>query len=348
MNRPKIKYYIFVPVQLLRKIVFPISLIYALVVIVRNFLYDVGIFKSRSFATPTICIGNLSLGGTGKTPMAEFLVSELQKDCRMAFLSRGYRRKTKGFVLATINSEVEELGDEPYQIHSKFPDIAVAVDADRRNGIAVLEKEIGPDIIVLDDAFQHRKVKPSYSILLTSYGNLYCDDRYFPSGTLRDSRLEAKRAHLIVVTKCPPNMTGSEQTDIVEKLSPKPHQKVLFSFLEYAPMLEGANGNLPLESFRNRKVTLVTGIADPKPLLAYLTDQGIPFDHLSFKDHHFFTQGELDMLNLKEFVLTTEKDYVRLMGKVGGLYYIGVRHVFMNAGDQYLFEDLKKIRKRCP
>ncbi|MGB5498951.1 MAG: tetraacyldisaccharide 4'-kinase, partial [Maribacter sp.] len=172
--------------QLLRKIAFPISLIYALVVHIRNFLFDVGIFKSNSFHTPTICVGNLSVGGTGKTPMIEYLAEILKERNKVAILSRGYRRKTKGFVLATSDSKVEEIGDEPFQLYSKLSDITVAVDADRCNGIKKLQNIIAPDIILLDDAFQHRKVKPGLSILLTAYDNLYMNDWYLPTGDLRD------------------------------------------------------------------------------------------------------------------------------------------------------------------
>ena len=183
--------------QLLRKIAFPISLIYALVVHVRNFLFDTGVFSSKSYRIPTICVGNLSVGGTGKTPMTEYVLRILAER-NTAVLSRGYKRKSDGFYLANAKSTVLELGDEPYQIHRKFPEVAVAVDADRRNGIEKLEKLVNPEVIVLDDAFQHRKVKPTFSILLTTYQNLYVDDWYLPTGSLRDAKKEAKRADLII------------------------------------------------------------------------------------------------------------------------------------------------------
>jgi len=177
--------------QLLRKIAFPISLIYALVVYTRNFLFDIGFLKGKSFKTPTVCVGNLSVGGTGKTPMVEYLIRMLQDSFEVAVLSRGYRRKSRGFVLATEDSKVEDLGDEPFQIKSKFPKIAVAVDADRCNGIKELEDSEHPDIILLDDAFQHRRVKPTFSILLTAFDYLYPNDWYLPTGNLRDSKKEA-------------------------------------------------------------------------------------------------------------------------------------------------------------
>lgn len=329
--------------DVLRKIAFPISLVYAFVVYIRNFLYDVGVFKSKSFKTPTICVGNLSVGGTGKTPMVEFLISHLQKDYKVAVLSRGYKRKSNGFVLAHMNSTVEELGDEPFQIHSKFPEAIVAVDADRRNGISILEKNIEPNVIVLDDAFQHRKVEPSKSILLTTYNNLYAHDWYLPTGNLRDSRREAKRADYIIVTKCPSNLTEVEQTDIKNKLRPEENQPVLFTYLKYDKKIKGPNSILNLDFFMDKKVVLVTGIADPKLLVDFLSDKSISVEHLAFKDHHFFTADELNLFNSKEIILTTEKDYMRLNGKVKNLYYLSIKHEFLKNGDELLINELRSL-----
>ncbi|HLT50958.1 MAG TPA: tetraacyldisaccharide 4'-kinase [Arenibacter sp.] len=325
--------------QLLRKLGFPISLLYALVVYVRNRLYDIGWFSSRSFATKTICVGNLSVGGTGKTPMTEFLISNLRPFKKIAVLSRGYGRKSKGFLLAGPGIGVGELGDEPYQIARKFPGITVAVDIDRQHGIDVLEKTIAPDVILMDDAFQHRKVRCDHYILLTSYGQLYIDDWYLPTGNLRDSKGRAKRADLIVVTKCPKDLNLAGQERIRKKLNPLPDQKVLFSYLEYSSGLKGA-GDLELEELRGRRVTLVTGIADPAPLVGYLESQGLVLEHLSYRDHHFFSEREIGLFAKKEVVLTTEKDYVRLEGKVDALYYIGIRHVFMADGKEVLLKKL--------
>jgi len=329
--------------QLLRKLAFPISLVYALVVYIRNFLFDIGFFKVKSFGTTTICVGNLSVGGTGKTPMIEFLIELLKDSYKVAVISRGYRRKSKGYVLARSESKIEELGDEPYQIHSKFPGITVAVDEDRCRGILNLEKGIKPDVILLDDAFQHRKVKPTYSILLTAFGKLYPFDWYLPTGDLRDSKKEAKRADLIIVTKCPANLSENEQTKIVDLLEPKDHQHVLFSYLNYSEKLKGDGRALMLSQLLGKKVTLVTGIADAKPLVAYLMDLGINIAHLEYKDHHFFTSSEIALFNSSAFVLTTEKDYVRLKGKVKNLFYISVKHGFMNEDKAFLMNALKKI-----
>ncbi len=321
---------------LLRKLFFPLSLVYAFVVYVRNRLFDAGVFKSKTYKTPIICVGNLSLGGTGKTPMVELLISLLQNTYKVAVLSRGYKRKSTGFLLATAKSTVEQLGDEPFQIHRKFSKVSVAVDADRRNGIDFLERNIKPDVILLDDAFQHRKVKPGLSILLTAYGKLYSDDWCLPSGTLRDNKREAKRADLIVVTKCTPSLTITEQASIVKRLKLIKGQQVLFSYLSYAQELKGQGRGLQLNNIKNKKVTLVTGIADPKPLVSFLTENRIDFEHLPFTDHHFFTATELNMLNSKEFILTTEKDYMRLGDGLSNCYYISISHKFIGDGHELL------------
>ncbi|SEM27385.1 lipid-A-disaccharide kinase [Maribacter orientalis] len=321
--------------QVLRKLLLPISVVYGLIVFLRNRCYDLGIFSSKSFTTRTICVGNLSVGGTGKTPMIELLVRSLHQKYQLAILSRGYKRKSNGFLLSTHKTSVEDLGDEPFQLKSKFQKVAVAVDADRRNGIAQLEQIVKPDVILLDDAFQHRKVKPDYSILLTAYNNIYVNDWYLPTGNLRDSKREAQRANTIVVTKCPKNLSLSERNKIVDKINPKEHQKILFSFLSYNEELKGININL--EDLKDKKVTLVTGIANPVPLEKFLLGEGLVFEHLKFNDHHFFTEQEITVLKGKECILTTEKDYVRLKSKLTNLHYIEVSHQFLD-DDAKIFE----------
>jgi len=320
--------------QVLRKLLFPISLVYGLIVFLRNRLYDIGVFSSKSFSTKTICVGNLSVGGTGKTPMIELLVRSLDKNYQLAILSRGYKRKSKGFLLSTDTTTVEEIGDEPFQLKSKFPDVVVAVDANRRNGIAQLEQKVQPDVILLDDAFQHRKVKPDFAILLTAFDNLFVNDWYLPTGNLRDAKGEAHRANIIVVTKCPRDLSISRRNKIREKINPKKHQKVLFSYLAYNKQLKGHE--ISLENLKDKRVTLVTGIANPSPLENFLHSEGIVFDHLKFNDHHFFTKQEITVLKEKECILTTEKDYVRLTTLISNLHYIEVSH-------QFLEDDKKKF-----
>lgn len=327
---------------LLRKILFPVSLVYGLVVYIRNRLYDWGVFSSKSYKTPVICVGNLSVGGTGKTPMVELLISLLQHTYKVAVLSRGYQRKTKGFVLATADSTVSDLGDEPYQLHSKFQKLRVAVDADRQNGIGILEDQVKPDVIILDDAFQHRKVKPGLALLLTAYDSLYTSDWYLPTGNLRDHRREAQRADIVVVTKIPPESSETDLLKIKHNLRPKPHQITLFSYLSYDPNVQG-NGSLQaIADLSDKKITLVTGIANPKPLLHFLELNGISFEHLWFKDHHNFSLQELEMIRSKPNVLTTEKDYMRLKNEVT-CNYIAIKHVFFGSGLEDLSKGLERL-----
>ena len=327
--------------QVLRKLLFPISLVYGLIVFLRNRCYDIGIFSSKSFNTRTICVGNLSVGGTGKTPMIELLVKSLHHDYQLAILSRGYKRKSNGFLLSTDKTSVEDLGDEPFQLKSKFPKVVVAVDADRSNGITQLEQIVKPDVILLDDAFQHRKVRPGYSILLTAYNNMYVNDWYLPTGDLRDSKREARRANTIVVTKCPKNLSISERNKIVDRINLKEHQKILFSCLSYNKDLKGVSVNLAV--LKDKKVTLVTGIANPVPLVDFLLEEGLTFDHMKFNDHHFFTEQEINVLKGKECILTTEKDYVRLKSRLTNLHYIEVSHQFIGNDKEVLEEELKQF-----
>lgn len=340
--KDKILYFRFM-VQLLRKIAFPLSLVYAMVVQLRNFLYDKGIFKSVSYTTPILCVGNLSMGGTGKTPMIEYLVRLLQGH-KIAVLSRGYKRKSRGFLLADKNSSVLDLGDEPYQLHQKFPQITVAVDTDRRNGITQLETTVKPEIILLDDAYQHRRVNPSFSILLTAYGHLYKDDWYLPTGNLRDNKREAKRANIIVVTKCPAYLSEMEQAAIIEKLKPLPHQNVLFSKLKYTNELKGESlEKFNLSAIAGKNIALITGIASPEPLVKYLRGLGLVFEHFEFRDHHDFSDKEVQQFMGHEMVLTTEKDYVRLRGRLKNLFYLEVSHDFDMKDQVFLDKTIKDL-----
>lgn len=275
------------------------------------------------------------MGGTGKTPMIEWLVASLQHTYDIAILSRGYKRKSKGFLLSTDTTTVEDMGDEPYQLKNKFPEVAVAVDADRRNGITLLQEKTNPDVILLDDAFQHRKVQPGFSILLTAFDNLYVDDWYLPTGNLRDAKGEAKRANIIVVTKCPVDLSTKEKEAIRNKIRPKENQQVLFGHLAYNKQLKGSE--IYLDELLGTQVTLVTGIANPEPLITFLKEEGLVFEHLKFSDHHFFTDQEVALLKQKECILTTEKDYVRLKSKVDNLHFIEVSHSF-NTEDKALFQ----------
>ena len=318
--------------KFLRLLLLPFSALYWFITFSRNYFYDKGIFKSYSFHLPVIAIGNLSTGGTGKTPMAEYLIRLLSENYRIATLSRGYKRKSKGFVLGNAKSNAAILGDEPYQFYKKFPNIDVAVDADRKQGIEQLEKLVKPEVILLDDAYQHRRVKAGLYILLTAYTDLYSGDFVLPAGNLRESRSGAKRSKIIVVTKCPHNISREEQQKIIKKLKPEPYQKVYFTFIEYGSKVYSENEEMDVAEIKNMSKVLVAGIAKPKPF----------FDHLqsnqdiikSYPDHHDFTENEVRELEeqaANKIIITTEKDYVRLMGRLPAtkLFYLPIRSSFI-------------------
>lgn len=297
--------------KLIRKIAFPFVPIYYAVTMLRNKLYDLDIKKSVSYDFPVICVGNLSVGGTGKTPMVEYLINLLKDDYKIATLSRGYKRKTKGFQLANETSSANTLGDEPFQFYNKFKNILVAVDSDRNNGIRTLRLlENKPEVIVLDDAFQHRKVKAGFNILLTSYSHLYVDDFVLPTGNLRESKSGAKRANVIVVTKCPMDLTENHKINIIKKLNIEAYQHVFFSFINYAEEVFSFENKMNLNDLKD--FTLVTGIANANTLVQFLKEKHLKFEHLNFNDHHDFSETDIKKLEAKQTIVTTEKDFMRV------------------------------------
>ena len=320
--------------KFIRIILFPFVPIYFLVTWFRNLAYDKGWFKSVSYDFPVICVGNLSAGGTGKTPMVEYLIRLLKDETNLATLSRGYGRKTKGFLLAENNITATELGDEPFQFYHKFKDeITVAVDEDRQHGISTLRAiKPKPEVVILDDAFQHRKVKAGYNILLTTYNNLYVDDFVLPTGNLREPKKGAKRANIIVVTKCPEFLSQNDKEAIVLKLKPKVYQHVFFSHISYNDSVLNETQKVGLKALKS--FTLVTGIANAKPLVNYLKSQQLDFNHIEFKDHHNFTADDVKKLSKLERIVTTEKDYMRLKNEAvlkGKLYFLPIKTVIDNS-----------------
>ena len=297
--------------KLIRLLLFPIVPVYYIVTLLRNILYDLNIKKSKSYDFPVICVGNLSAGGTGKTPMVEYLIRLLKDNYKLATLSRGYGRKSTGFLLGNAQSTANDLGDEPFQFYYKFHDtIKVSVDGDRQNGIKTLRNlQKQPEVILLDDAFQHRKVKAGLNILLTTYNNPFYSDIVLPTGNLREPKIGKKRAQIIIVTKCP-ELTEIEKSKMVSKINPKPHQHVFFSTIRYSNTVIGLNKESPLESLS--KFTLITGIANAKPLVDYLRMQELEFNHIEFKDHHDFSEKEISDIAKQDLIITTEKDYMRL------------------------------------
>lgn len=325
--------------NLLRNLLFPFAILYGLITGIRNFLFDQGFLKSYSFDLPIIAVGNLSVGGTGKTPQIEYLIRLLADKYKIATLSRGYKRQSKGFILAQATSNVKNLGDEPFQFFRKFPSIQVAVDADRKNGIEqLLSLSEKPEVILLDDAFQHRKVKAGFYILLTSYGDLYSDDFMLPTGNLRESRNGAKRADVIIVTKCPFNLSLDEQNKIRKRLKVDVNQELYFTFIAYEEFIYGENRKINVNDIQVAAKVLVAGIAKPEPFFAYLQDTNDVC--LSFQDHHNFTDKDiLEIKNLAQnnIIITTEKDYVRLKGSLPSeqLFYLPIQSSFVSGSENF-------------
>ena len=320
----------------MRFLLLPFAILYGLGVRLRHFLYDRGWLSSKRYPFPILCVGNLAVGGTGKTPMVEYLVRLLGQE-QVAILSRGYRRKTRGFVLADDSATAMTLGDEPYQYHRKFPRATVTVCESRQEGIERLLENPHFKYIILDDAFQHRKVQAGTNLLLTSYDKLYTQDFLLPVGSLRDIRSRARKAQIIIVTKCP-ELTQAEQEKIIQQLKPLPSQKVYFTSIAYSDRVYSHEDSQALKDFIATPFTLVTGIANPTPLVDFLEKQGASFEHLAYSDHHHFSNRELEFLRQKERILTTEKDYVRLEGALSTLYYLPIETQFLN-DQRLIFND---------
>ncbi len=274
--------------------------------------------------------------------MIEWLLQHISTPGKIAVLSRGYRRESSGFIQVTPQLSAREVGDEPLQISKKFPQNIVAVDGNRQRGIQQLEKQFSPGLILLDDAFQHRKVKASMYFLLTAYNDLYIDDWYLPTGNLRDHKKEARRADLIIVTKCPLNLSHEAQEAIRSRLKPLPQQELLFCGFEYGKEVYGLQGSKSLNDLGD-EILLVTGIANPEPLLLFLKANGIRFTHRRFPDHHFFTEKEYDEFRSFSLILTTEKDFTRMDGNVPNAYFLSVKHVFLGNGKELLSQAIKKL-----
>lgn len=297
---------------------YPFSWLYGLGAGIRNKMFDWGFLKSQSFNLPIISIGNLSVGGTGKTPHTEYLIRLLQPLGKVAVLSRGYKRCTKGFVLATPHSTMPELGDEPYQMKQNFPDIMMAVDANRCHGVQEILKTETPLTILLDDAYQHRYINRGLNILLTDYNRPYWKDAILPAGRLRESRKGSSRADIIIVTKCPEKLSIEQIQNIEKQIAPNSNQQLYFSRICYASTQNLLHGEENV-ALSGRNVLLLSGIANPKPLLDYVEKSAKKIKHLSFPDHHQFTADdtlqitkELEALGKDAIILTTEKDGTRL------------------------------------
>ncbi len=353
----------------------PISWLYGLVVETRNKLFDWHILPSEEFAIPIISVGNLAVGGTGKTPHVEYLIELLSSQYRIAVLSRGYKRKTRGFVLANEHSTVRDIGDEPYQIKQKYPNLIVAVDGKRRRGIKRLQQEHPDlDVILLDDAFQHRYVNPLVSIVLTDYNRALHLDRLLPAGRLRESKHGLSRADIVIVTKCPDEMKPIEYNIVSRWLHLFPYQCLYFTRLVYGNLqavfpedCPTGKQEIPLQQLTLADEALVvTGIANPHPLLQHLTPLFKEVKTRCFPDHHNFSVKNLREISTlfassqgkKNYLITTEKDAVRLQALPldkelrQSLYYLPIQVEFMRqAGtsfDEKVSDIIFKNRKMQP
>jgi tetraacyldisaccharide 4'-kinase len=306
----------------IRILLFPFSLVYALVVKVRNWCFDKKLLSSASFNLPIICVGNLAAGGTGKSPMVELLIRMLRERYPIAVLSRGYKRKTRGYALANDDTTALDIGDEPMQFHTKFPDVTIAVGEERMVAIPqLLHDRPETKAIILDDAFQHRSVRAGLNILLTDCSNLFTRDWWLPSGDLRDAPSSYKRADIIVVTKCPEELTADERRAIVAEIGPLGHQQVFFSSINYGVpyAIVGRGGGAVIDE--EVEVLLVTGIANPAPLKEWLGRHSKTYYEMAYGDHHIFSIDDLQAIFRrfegltaeKKLILTTEKDAVRLV-----------------------------------
>lgn len=316
MESKNVLYYLFSVVRIL---LYPFALAYGAIVWVRNRLYDAKFFSSISFTVPVITIGNLSTGGTGKTPHVEYLVRLLQYRFRVATMSRGYKRHTQGFLIADESSNALRIGDEPMQYHIKYPELVVSVAEERMIGIpALLQRRPDIDVILLDDAYQHRSVKAGLTILITDHARPFYKDHVLPFGALREGRSAYKRADIIIMSKCPADMTETQAKEIETKINPLPHQQVFFTGIQYGTPYDFIT-NEPV-ALTGSNIILVCGIARPAPLVAWLKNTAADVHTLSYPDHHYFVTANLEEIKdahdnwnvNNKIIVTTEKDAARL------------------------------------
>lgn len=310
--------------SLLRILALPFAFLYWLITATRNLFFSLGILKTKQYPFPLICIGNLSVGGTGKTPHLEYLIELLQNHYRLASLSRGYGRSTKGFILADSSSSAKDIGDEPYQLFQKFDKLQVAVSESRVKGIEeLLQTNPSPEIILMDDAFQHRYVKADMSILITEYDKPYIKDYIMPAGTLRESRSGAHRADIIIVSKCPKSLTPLEMRSFTMDLNLQDYQKVFYSFIEYQklkPLNQAAlKADVSLKQLSAVDVCLLCALAKPEKLISFLKKKNQQLDVLKYPDHYYFRVKDYDIIKKKftnltkaKILICTEKDASKL------------------------------------
>ncbi len=342
--------------QVLRKLLFPLSFLYGFIILIRNKLYDFEILKSTSFQFPIISVGNLEVGGSGKTPTTEYLIRFLQQEFKICVLSRGYGRKTKGFRWVKENDTTEDCGDEPLQIKTNFPDIGVAVSEDRVTGINQIKEKF--ELAILDDAYQHRALKPGLSILLFNYHHIFNHRFLLPTGNYREAFKEKKRAEILLVSKCPSHLSKLDREKIAIKIAPLAHQKLFFASVDYAQKLLPLNNKREALSAhainKETKVILLTGIANPAPLFNQIKEKTSHISHFAYADHHPFSLKNIRSLVMAfnelnsnhKMIITTQKDAMRLGDKAFNhlienlpLYYWPIQMVIPNPEEESLFKN---------
>ena len=323
----------------MRFLLYPFSFIYYIITIVRNLLYDYQIFKSKNHKIPIICVGNLSVGGTGKTPHTDYITKLLEKKYNLAIISRGYGRRSSGFKYVKLNSKPLDIGDEPLMLKNKNPNTIVAVNSNRNQAVEKIINDY-PEInlIILDDGYQHRKIQASVYILITPFHNLFYNDNILPFGTLRESKKESKRADIILISNSPNKISDTTKNNIIKSINPKKHQSIYFSgvkYLNYKSLKD--NSELKKEEYKDYSITLVTGIASNTKLLEYVKKQHDSIKILSFSDHYNYNEQDIHKIlsyhmkhkNRKKLILTTEKDATKLkqfLSIIGNnkIYYLGI------------------------
>lgn len=330
----------------------PAAYIYRLATDLRNALYDRKVLDSYSAPFPVICIGNITAGGTGKTPQAEYLLRLLQDKFRTALLSRGYGRATKGYILSSDTSTPGMIGDEPFQMSRKFTSASIAVCEDRVKGLKELELTAHPDVVILDDAFQHRAVRPSLSILLINWNRDIHSDLPIPAGLLREKAANKKRADIIIVTKCPDSISESQMTEFTARISPDKGQKVFFSRIRYGELIPWNNSTVPRTISgisQSTAVTVATGIASPQPIIDMLKGKSGNISNVAFNDHHRYTDTDISRIaetygksgGNDRIVIITEKDSVKIRNLHIGqdlaehLYILPVETEFITGKDEF-------------
>lgn len=334
-----------------RILLYPFGLIYGLIAGLRNRLYDVQILKSRKFNFPVIVVGNITAGGTGKTPHVEYLVRLLRREHSVTVLSRGYKRKSKGLIVAHKDMSWETTGDEPFQIKHKYPDIRVVVDKDREKALDYIS-QLDSDknsVVILDDGFQHRRISPGLSILLVDFNRPLSSDTYLPAGRLRESRLESKRAGIIIFTKCPEQLKPADAAIMINALKPVPYQKVFFTRIDYQGVYKLFDENrdtVPVSEYLRKidQALVVTGIANPEPLYRFLEMQQIGIEKIRFKDHYRYVQQDIKKIegiyerldSEHKCILTTGKDAVKLETLERKVYRMPDHWYVIEAGVKFL------------